>query len=293
MKYLIIGGTGTVGSQVVRNLVDQGCDVRVMTRDEGKTRTLPDGVEGIVADLANPETLQPAFEGVGRMFFLVPVSPKETELGLTAVRTAKDANIERIAYMSVGLPPGSERIPHFRSKIPVERAVRESGIPYTILRPTNFYQNDLWVRDLIVLQGIYPMPIGGVGINRVDVRDIADAAVNSLTEPGHEGKIYELFGPDVFTGDEVARIYTRHLNKKVRYVGDDLDAWAEQARKMLPDWLVHDYRLMFEFFQQHGFIVEDNESAPLREVLRHEQRSFELFVAELVQLWQREFSEIR
>lgn len=292
MKTLVIGGTGTVGSQVVQDLLKKGVDVRVMTRSEGHFGTLPKGVEGFVGDLADLDTTQAAFEGVDNLFFLIPVSPDETELGINAVNAAVDAELTKIVYMSVAMPEGSETISHFASKIPIEQAVERSGIEYTILRPSNFYQNDIWVRDAILSYGVYPQPIGNIGINRVDVRDIADAAVIALTEPGNNGKIYNICGPEPLTGDSVAETYSRHLNREVRYMGDDLDVWSKQVSSMFPDWMIHGFSVMYQYFQQHGFPCDINQPAPMREVLLHEPRKFEDFVTETIEVWKSEGAKI-
>jgi uncharacterized protein YbjT (DUF2867 family) len=121
-----------------------------------------------------------------------------------------------------------------------------------------------------------------LGINRVDVRDIADAAVSALLEPGHNDKTYDIYGPDTLTGDMTAEIYSRHLGSEVRYGGDDLDAWAKQAAAMMPDWMIDDFRIMYEYFQQHGFSAG---GADLAEVLHHEPRPFDAFAAELSETW--------
>src|SRR5512143_3698863 len=167
MKTLVIGGTGTVGSMVVAGLLKEGVKVRVMSRSPEKLKKLPAGVEGYGADLDDPETLPAAFEGIDSLFLLNVVGPGETDEGLAAVSAAKAAKVRKIVYMSVFMPEGSEKIPHFRSKLPVEKAIRESGIAYTILRPNNFFQNDLWLRSAITQHGVYPQPIGKKGLNRV------------------------------------------------------------------------------------------------------------------------------
>lgn len=288
MKVLVIGGTGTVGSQVVEKLALLNVDVRVLTHDPNKVGALPKGAQGIVGSFDAPETLPPAFEGVHSVFFLVPVNPRETEQGITVVNEAVEAEVHRIVYMSVAMPRGSEHIPNFRSKIPIEQAVASSGMEYTILRPTNFYQNDLWIREAIVANGIYPQPIGNRGVNRVDVHDIADAAVSALTEPGHNGRIYNICGPENLTGNEVAKVYSRYLGREVRYAGDDLNKWAEEASKMLPDWMVHDFRIMYEFFQRHGFVVPNDDPR----IVHHDPRPFDEFVSAITQVWSKEGSRV-
>ncbi len=128
MKTLVIGGTGKVGSMVVAGLLKQGAMVRVMSHSPEKLKKLPSGVEGYRGDLDIPDTLPEAFKSVDSVFLLNTVGPNETAGGLNAVSAAKAAKVRKIVYMSVAMPAGSETIPHFRSKLPVEKAIRESGI---------------------------------------------------------------------------------------------------------------------------------------------------------------------
>jgi uncharacterized protein YbjT (DUF2867 family) len=285
MKTLVIGGTGMVGSRVVTGLLKEGVNVRVMGHSPEKLKNLPAGVEGYRADLDDPDTLSAAFEGIDSVFLLNTVGPNETNEGLAAVSAAKAARVKKIVYMSVSMPKGSETIPHFRSKIPVEKAVRESGIAYTILRPNNFFQNDFWLKSAIMQYGIYPQPIGKKGVNRADVRDIADCAVNALLKSGHEGLTYEIHGPDALTGEGVAGIYTMHLGREVRYSGDDIDAWAEKSKGMMPEFLIADMRIMYQFFQDNGMIASQDDLEKTQKLLGHKPRTFDDFVREISMEW--------
>ena len=285
MTTLVIGGTGTVGSEVVASLSRRGDGVRCLVRSPEKAGALPRGVEPATGDLEKPETLGPAFEGVEAVFLLNALSPHETEQGLAAVEAARSAGARRLVYMSVVMPRGSEHIPHFRSKIPVEQALRESGIPYTILRPNSFFQNDLRYREAITRYGVYPQPIGPKGMNRVDVRDIADVAVAALSTAGHEGREYPIHGPEAMNGEEVARTWGHYLGREVRYGGDDLDAWEQNARRVLPEWMARDLRIMYRYFQENGFAPSDEELGTQRRVLGREPRSFDSFAAEVAPTW--------
>ena len=285
MKTLVIGGTGKVGSMVVAGLLKQGAMVRVMSHSPDKLKKLPTGVEGYRADLDDPDTLPAAFVGFDRVFLLNTVGPNETEEGLSAVSAAKAARVKKIVYMSVAMPAGSEIIPHFRSKLPVEKAVRESGIAYTILRPNNFFQNDLWLKDAIMQHGVYPLPIGRKGLNRVDVRDIADCAINALTRSGHEGLTYEVHGPDILTGEGIAGIYTKHLGREVRYAGDDIEAWAERSKGTMPEFMIPEMRIMYRFFQDNGMIASKEELEKTEKLLGRKPRIFEDFVKEIAPEW--------
>ncbi len=283
MKVLVVGGTGTVGSAVVAQLRANGVEPRVMTRSAEKAARLSAGTTHVVADLERPATLPAAFAGVDGVFLLLPVSQTETAQGLAGVEAARAAGVRRIVYMSVGMPPGSEVVPHVASKIPVEQAVQASGIPWTILRPNNFFQNDLWLRDAITTYGVYPQPLGPRGLNRVDVRDIAEAAANAFTRS--VGGIAPLNGPRGLTGDDTARVYSEILERPVRYGGDDLDLWAKQASAMFPPWMVHDFRIMYDYFIRNGAHASGTDFAAQQNLLGHAPRPFEAFVSELAREW--------
>ena len=98
-----------------------------------------------------------------------------------AVNGCRLGGVKKVVFLSVHRVDEAPHLPHFGAKLPVEAAIRDSGIPWTILRPNNFFQNDLWFKDAMLAYGAYPQPFGGVGLSRVDVRDIAEAAALALT----------------------------------------------------------------------------------------------------------------
>jgi len=285
MKVLVVGGTGTVGTAVVAQLRASGVEPRVMSRSAAKAAPLPAGTVHVAGDLAQPASLPAAFTGVDGVFLLAPVGSDETAQSLAGVDAAKAAGARHIVYLSVVMPPGSEVIPHFASKIPVEQAVQSSGIPWTILRPNNFFQNDLWFRDAITTYGVYPQPIGPRGLNRVDVRDIAEAAANAFTRG--VGGVVPLNGPRGLTGDDTARVYSEILRRPVRYGGDDLDVWAKQASATMPPWMVQDMRIMYDYFIRKGVHASGTDFAAQQNLLGHAPRPFEAFVQELADGWEK------
>lgn len=284
MKILVTGGTGTVGSQVVSELVKRGASVSVLTRDPKKTK-LPDGVEAVKGDLTEPASVRTVFDGFEGVFLLNPVAKTEAYEGLMGVSGMRLASVKRVVYMSVQDLEGASYLPHFGSKVGVEHAVRTSGLAWTILRPNNFYQNDFWFKDVLLQFGVYPQPIGPVGLSRVDVRDIAEAAAIAFTSPGHEEQIYDLAGPTVLTGEETARIWGEALGRTMAYGGDDLEVWEKQSLQYLPDWMVFDFRLMYAHFQQHGLKATPEALARLEKLLGHAPRSFEAFATETAAAW--------
>jgi uncharacterized protein YbjT (DUF2867 family) len=283
MKTLVIGSTGMAGSLIIEGLMNRNVSVRCMSRSGHKISHLPKGIEGFVADLEKPDTLAAAFEGVHNLFLLVPVSRTETLKGMNAIQAARRAAVRKIVYLSVYMPEGSTVIPHFKSKIPIENAIKESGIDYTILRPNNFFQNDLAILSVVTGYGIYPTPVGAIGLNRIDARDVAECALNALTRSGHEGRVYSVHGPDTLNGGDTARIYGKYAGRNVRYAGDDLDVWIQHVRNIMPEWMYRDFGIMYRYFQDHGMVAPQADLEKQQLLLGRKPARFEDFANEAVQ----------
>jgi len=285
MKILVTGGTGTVGSAVARELLARGQDVYVLTRDTNKAGALPAGAHAVKGDLLDVGTIRSAFRGMDGLFLVNAVSTTETHEGLLALNGAMLGGVAKIVYMSVHDVTGAAHLPHFGSKIGVEEAVRGSGLAWTILRPNNFFQNDLWSKQAMLEHGVYPQPIGQVGTSRVDVRDIAEAAALALTRAGHEGRTYDLVGSEVWTGPATAEAWSRALGRPIAYGGEDMDAWEKQNAAWLPAWMAFDFRRMYEHFQKHGLKATPEAIAILTKRLGHPPRRFEEFTKETAAMW--------
>jgi len=285
MRHLVLGGTGTVGSLAVRGLLDKGEAVRVLTRSAEHAKALPKGAEAVLGDLTDPGTYEKIFAGFDNLFLLTANGPSDLMEGLAAVNEAKRTKAKRVVYLSIHDVEKCAEAPHFASKIAIERALKESGLPHTILRPNNFYQNDYWSKDAVLQYGVYPQPIGDVGLSRVDARDIGEAAVRALTESGHFGKTYALVGPDPVTGKDCAAEFAKAIGKPVVYGGNDLAAWAKSMAPYLPAWAVYDYALMYAKFQAKGLKATATQLAETRTILGREPRRFADFVSETAAAW--------
>jgi uncharacterized protein YbjT (DUF2867 family) len=181
----------------------------------------------------------------------------------------------------VANPLKEPAIPHYRAKLPIEEAIRASGADYTFIRPNFFMQTDLSVIPVVKQHGVYSMPIGLIGNNRVDTRDIADCAVRVLTEGGHAGADYFLHGPDTINGPQAAEIYGKHFGREVRYGGDDVDKWGKPVEGMLPPWLLDSLKKMFIAQQLHGGVADAAAVAASAKAVGHPLRTFAAFVAGL------------
>ncbi|SPF46261.1 NmrA family protein [Syntrophobacter sp. SbD1] len=290
MKILVTGGTGTVGSRLIDELLKLGADVRALVRNKASTK-IPKGVETVLGDLLDPVSVHKALEKVDKLYLLNGVVPDELTQGLIALGLARRQKIQHIVYHSVFKVQEFKDVPHFASKLAIETALHESGLPFTIIRPGYFFQNDLGLKDAITRGGMYPMPLGDAGISAVDVRDIAEATAIVLTGSGHIGKTYDLVGPDTLSGNNAAAIWSKLLGKKVRYTGHDMDAFEAEMRKKAPSWAAFDIRMMFQRFLERGFTANNSDLEPVRKLLGHSLRRYEDFAREAAAAWASELKK--
>jgi uncharacterized protein YbjT (DUF2867 family) len=283
MNVLVLGGTGTVGSHVVRELLKRGADVSVLTRDAKKP--LPQGVQGVPGDLLDPGTIRSAFRGRDAVFLLTALSAGECHEGLMAVNGCRLGGVKKVVFLSVHRVDEAPHLPHFGAKLPVEAAIKDSGIPWTILRPNNFYQNDLWYRDAMLAHDVYPQPFGDAGLSRVDVRDIAEVAALALTTDATKNETVNLVGPDLLTATGTAATWGGVLGRKIAYGGNDLDAWEKASLAFFPAFAAFDFRLMYAFFQEKGLKGTPADLERLTALLGHAPRRFDDFAGETARAW--------
>ena len=284
LKILVIGGTGHVGSEVVKELKKRDADVRVLVR-KPNSESLP-GVEMVVGDLLDPVSIDKGLQGVDKLYLLNAVTPDELTQGLIAYDLAKKRKLSQVVYHSVFRVEHFKDVPHFASKLAIESAIREFDVPFTIIRPNYFFQNDASFKDILTKMSVYPNPLGLVGISAVDIRDIAEATAITLMSDKHFGKTYNVNGPAILSGPKAASIWSKVLGKEIKYAGDNLDTFEEQMRKHAPSWAAFDIRMMFQGYLERGFVAEDGDAATLTRLLGHEPRAYEDFAHETLREWQ-------
>jgi uncharacterized protein YbjT (DUF2867 family) len=287
MKVLVTGATGTVGSEVVKTLLQRGAGVRALTREQPKPGTFPGAVEINVGDLTDPFSVAEALKGVDKLFLLIGNVPDEFTQALTAYGLAKKASLKHVTYLSVFKADQFLEVPHFGAKYAVEEAIRSGGVPYTILRPGYFLQNERRLKPVLNGPGVYPVPAGNQGIAVVDVRDIAEVAAISLTDEGHNGKTYDLVSSEMLTGPGAAAIWSKLLGKKITYAGHgDFDGFEAQLRKAgSPSWIAYDIRVMFQGYVERGFSNTEFQTARVAALLGHHPRTYSSFTEELAKEW--------
>ncbi len=285
MTILVTGATGTVGRQVVEQLVKRGADVHALVRDPAKAN-FQAGVTVVQGHLLDVDSLRSAFSGVSTLFLLNAVAPDEFTQALIALNLAREAGVERIVYLSVIHSDRYVNVPHFAGKFGVERMIEQMGFNATILRPAYFINNDLTIKDVVLGYGVYPMPIGGKGLAMIDARDIGEiAAIELIRRERATGPLplsrINLVGPDTLTGSDVAAIWSKVLARQIAYGGDDTVGFEQNLRKFMPSWMAFDMRLMSEHFLSEGMIPEDGDVERLTTLLGRPLRSYRDFVSEI------------
>jgi uncharacterized protein YbjT (DUF2867 family) len=285
MTILVTGATGTVGGQVVEQLVKRGADVRALVRDPSKAKLPPD-ITVVQGDFLDVDSLRNALKGVSTLFLLNAVVPDEFTQALVTLNLAREAGIERLVYLSVIHSDIYVNVPHFAGKFGVERMIENMGFSATILRPAYFMNNDVTIKDVVLGYGVYPMPIGSKGLAMIDARDIGEIAAIELLRREHaQGPLplerINLVGPDMLTGTLAAAIWSEVLGRKIAYGGDNTAGFEENLRKFVPSWMAYDMRLMSERFLTDGMIPEAGDVERLTKLLGRPLRSYRDFASEI------------
>jgi uncharacterized protein YbjT (DUF2867 family) len=285
MTILVSGATGTVGRQVVEQLVKRGANVRALVRDARKAE-LPREATVVQGDLLDVDSLRGALGGVSTLFLLNAVVPDEFTQALVALNLAREAGIERLVYLSVIHSDLYVNVPHFAGKFGVERMIEKMGFNATILRPAYFMNNDLTIKDVVLGYGVYPMPIGSKGLAMIDARDIGEiAAIELLRREQSKGSLplerINLVGPDILTGTLAAAIWSEVLDRKIAYGGDNTGGFEDNLRKFMPSWMAYDMRLMSERFLTEGMLPEAGDVERLTALLSRPLRSYRDFASEI------------
>ncbi|MFD3841716.1 NAD(P)H-binding protein [Streptomyces sp. NPDC058642] len=210
---LVTGATGTIGSELVRQLAARGEKVRALTRDPAKAQ-VPPGVEVVRGDYLDPGSLTGATAGVTAAFLLGAPGPGSRH-DQALVAAAAAAGVHRLVKLSAIGTGDPEVGPSGEWHVPGEQAVRDSGAEWTILRPSSFASNTLsWVQA--VGQG-EPVPnMTGDGLSGViDPRDVSEVAARILVDGGHGGRTYTLTGPEAISVPEQAAVLASVLGRPV------------------------------------------------------------------------------
>lgn len=248
----VIGATGAQGGAVVDALIDRGIRPRAVTRDPAsrRARSLADrGVEVVGADLADEDALVEAFTGVRGVFAVTTPfedgTDAEVEQGLHLIAAARRSSAPHLVFSSVASADQHSGVPHFDSKVVIEAALADSGIPYTVVGPTYFFDNLLGGLDQL-RAGVFELPLpSNIALQQLSRRDLGRFVATIFSDPGPvTGQRIDI-ASDALTPQQMASALSRVLARPVRLVTDD-PARIRSA----------DMRAMFTFLADRGYAAD-------------------------------------
>jgi len=226
MSLLIIGGTGTLGRQVVLQALTKGYPVRCMVRNFRKANFLKEwGVELVYGDLTRPETIPPCFKGItavidastSRANELDSLKKVDWEGKLCLIESATAANVKRFIFFSTQNVEQFENIPLMKLKYGIETKLKKSGIPYTIFRLTGFYQGLIEQYAIPILEN-YPIWVTNENTNiaYMDTQDIARFCLRSLQIPQTKNQTFFLSGLRGWVSSEIINLCEQLAGQKAK-----------------------------------------------------------------------------
>jgi|SRR5579875_1088690 len=239
--YLVTGAAGNVGSQVAAALLAAGEAVRGVVRTPDGTGSLPPGAEPVVGDLNHPDSLTGALAGVQGLFLLPGYEGARPLLA-----AAKAAGVQRLVQLS-GASAGSRDLTNAVTAYMAEAeyAARESGLAWTILRPSAFMSNALrWLPQLQAGDELR-LQFPAVPTAMIDPADIGAVAAAALTGEGHTGRIYRISGPQPLTPPEQAAILAKELGRTLRIIELSNDETRAELLSQMPQAYVDAF---FDFY---------------------------------------------
>jgi uncharacterized protein YbjT (DUF2867 family) len=234
---LITGARGHVAQAVVAQLLAAGVPVRAVSRDP-ESASLPAQVEVARANLAEPETLRAALDGVGRVFLYA--EPQGIEGVLEAARAA---GVEQIVLLSSSavVARHPEASPIAQRHLVVEQAIVASGLPWTFVRPGAFATNALQWAPSIKAAGLVRAPYPEAQMAPIHEQDIAAVAVAALVSDGHAGQAYVLTGPESLTQRRQVELISEAIGRPIRFEALTTEQAREQFGRFMPPPIVETF----------------------------------------------------
>jgi uncharacterized protein YbjT (DUF2867 family) len=232
----VTGATGELGGRVARRLAGAGVAQRLVVRDPARAPQLP-GAEVAVAAYDDGEALRRAFDGVTTLLLVsASEAPDRVRLHTTAVDAAVAAGVERIVYTSFLAAAPDTTFTFGRDHWHTEEHIRRAGVRHVFLRDSIYLD---FLPLLAGADGVIRGPAGDGRVAAVARDDVADVAAAVLLSGGHDGRTYDLTGPEAITLARAAEDLARASGRPVAYQAETLEqAYASRASLGAPDWEV-------------------------------------------------------
>jgi len=235
---VVTGATGNVVRSLVQTLAAAGARVTATSRAVSAADA-PHGVRHRQADLTDPESLRPVFDGAEALFLQNGGPSAHLLSPQDILDVAKAGGIGRVVLLSTqGVATRPESAAHGGVARAIEDAVRQSGLDWTILRPGGFDSNTYaWAESVRTRRSI-AAPFADIGLPVIDPDDIAEVAAAALREDRHAGRTYELTGPALTTPRQQAEEIGAALGEPVRFIEQTRDEARAQLLHFLPEPVV-------------------------------------------------------
>ncbi len=269
---LIIGATGTVGTELVAQLTEGGYRVRALTRSPQKAAKFWNNVEVVTGNLNDRDSLVAPMRGVDR-FFLITASTQQDKNVLAAAKEAGVQHVVKISTQEAGWTP-VEGHGHWHKER--EELIRSSGLTWTFLRPSMYMNFALsWAQSIRLENAIHSA--GGSGkLGAIDPWDVAAVAKEALTGQGHENRAYELMGPELLSFGDMADVLSKVMDRQIQHTEISEAEQGEVFTKMgLPKYTADGLVETFSLIRagRFAYLSEDVEK-----VTGRRPRSFEEWV---------------
>jgi uncharacterized protein YbjT (DUF2867 family) len=213
---LITGASGNVGREVVKQALSVGLKIRATFQSPAVAAKAPAGLEGVIMDYGEPETIRAALHGVEKILLVLPHVRDLPAMEASFVKEARAAGRKHIVKLSA---LGGRESMFSSGHRDSEENIEASDLPYTFLRPNGFMQNLVnYNAATIRSQNAFYGCRGNSAVSLVDIRDVAAVAVIVLAATGHEGKSYALTGGESLTNEQIAEKLSRVAGRKISYV---------------------------------------------------------------------------
>lgn len=250
LTILVAGATGRQGGAVVDQLLERGHIVRGMTRKPDSTkaqRVAEKGIAVVEGDYAVPESLLAAMDGVDGVFFYTAFSPNELMYGTNVLKAAKAAGVKHLIY-SLGAAADPEKGMAGAMAGQIETKIRESGVPYTIVRPVAFMENYRGQQKRITSGGIVDSRAPDRIATMIAVRDIGFFVGEAFDHPEQWLGRAENISGDQMTMEELATTFSRVVGQEIPYNRMPLDEYLAMLPKPL--------RPLFRWYEEVGYSAD-------------------------------------
>jgi uncharacterized protein YbjT (DUF2867 family) len=236
--FVVTGATGNVGRSLVQALAAAGAQVTATSRGISDA-DVPESVRYTQADLVDPESLRPVFDGADALFLQSGGPSAHLLSPLDILDVAKAGGVGRVVLLSSqGVATRPHSASHGDLGRSIEDAVQQSGMDWTILRPGGFNSNAYAWAESVRARRTAAAPFADIGLPTIDPDDIAEVAAVALREDGHAGQIYELTGPALSTPRRRAEAIGDALGEPVRFIEQTPDEARAQMLRFMPEPVV-------------------------------------------------------